>query len=154
MKHEEIKQKLFALYDGPLSEKERVLVEDHLPSCPECQMAVEDSRQIAGVLFSSPSFSEASEDLFVSKVTARINLEKQPQASPSRWNTLQWLLPLGGSAVAAAWVFFSVLPGTPGLSAGTAAENYFADSDASLSSSQLVVIPASTTEELVVALIK
>ncbi len=154
MKHEDIKQKLYALYDGPLTEKERVLVEEHLPSCPECLGAVEDSRKIAGTLFSSPSFSEASEDLFVSKVLARIESGENTQAAPSRWNALQWLGPLAGSAVAAAWVFFFVLPGTPGLSSPNSEENYFSESDASLSSSELVVLPASATEDLVVALIK
>src|ERR1041385_7350131 len=125
MKHDEIKNKLLALYDGPLTEKERVLVEEHLPTCQECQNAVEASRKIAGVLFASPSYSEASEDLFVSKTMSRIHSEIEAQAAPSRWNILQWLAPLAGSAVAAAWVFFFVLPGTPGLSTASYFENFF-----------------------------
>jgi len=156
MKHDELKQKLFALVDGPLSEKERTLLEEHLPNCAECQGALAEWKKISSVLFSNPSFSEASEDQFVSKVMARLSPVQglESPAAPSRWNTLQWFTPLAGAAIAAAWVFFYVLPGTPGLSFSNSIETYFSENDASLSSSQLAVIPASATEEMVVALIK
>jgi anti-sigma factor RsiW len=156
MKHDEIKQKLFALIDGPLSEQERALVEEHIPSCRECAKALEEWQKISGVLFSLPAFSEAAEDQFVSKVMARLSpaFGLQTPAAPSRWNILQWLVPLAGSAVAAAWVFFSVLPGTPGLSSTASAENYFSDNDSSYSASQSGIVPASATEDMVVALIK
>jgi len=156
MKHEEIKQKLFALLDGPLSEQERTLVEKHLPSCPECQSATEEWKKISGVLFTQPAFSEAAEDQFVSKVMARLSTASglQTPAASSRWNTLQWLIPLAGSAVAAAWVFFFVLPGTPGLSSTASVENYFSDNETSFSSSPVGIVPASATDDMVVALIK
>jgi len=156
MKHDEIKQKLFALIDGPLSEQERALVEEHIPSCHECAKALEEWQKISGVLFSLPAFSEAAEDQFVSKVMARLSpaSDLESQAAPSRWNTLQWLVPLAGSAVAAAWVFFAVLPGTPGLSSTASAENFFSDNDSSYSTSQSGIVPASATEDMVVALIK
>jgi anti-sigma factor RsiW len=154
MKHEEIKLKLLALYDGPLSEQERLLVEGHLPTCPDCRRAVEESRKISGVLFPEPSFSEASEDLFVSRVMARLAPGLSPQATAAfpPANLLRWLLV--GSAVAAAWVFFSVLPQTPGLGTDTAAENLFSENEVSVSSPDWGVIPASNTDNVVVALIR
>jgi anti-sigma factor RsiW len=111
MNHTEIKQKLFALYDGPLTEKERVLVEVHLSACPECRRAVGEWENISGALFTRPSFSEAAEDRMVARVMERI------KPAPAPWlpwkSDLKWFMPLLGSALAAAWVFFLVLPNSP-----------------------------------------
>jgi len=132
MKHDEIKQKLFALYDGPLSEAERTLVEEHLPSCAECRRAVEECRKISEVLFALPALSEASEDQFVARVMARLSpaSDLKIPAAPSRWNTLQWLLPLAGSAVAAAWVFFFVLSDSADLNPSANVETAFSSTAA------------------------
>jgi anti-sigma factor RsiW len=111
MNHNEIKQKLFSLYDGPLTEKERVLVEVHLSACPECRRAVGEWENISGILFTQPSFSEAAEDRLVARVMDRI------KPAPTHWSPwksdLKWFMPLLGSALAAAWVFFLVLPNNP-----------------------------------------
>lgn len=156
MKHDEIKQKLFALVDGPLTETDRALVEGHIPSCAECRQAIEEWQKISGVLFTFPALSEAAEDRFVSKVMARLpaGQGRSVPAASSRWTTLQWLVPLAGSALAAAWVFFFVLPGTPGLSSTTGIESYFSDNDSSYAAAQSGIIPASATDDMVVALIK
>jgi len=114
MTHNEIKQKLFALYDGPLTEKERVLIEVHLAACKDCRQAVGEWENISGALFTKPAFSEAEEDRVVANVLARIEV---PGARWVPWKTdLKWFLPLMGSAVTAAWVFFFVLPATPDIS--------------------------------------
>src|SRR5579872_2726144 len=111
MNHNEIKQKLFALYDGPLTEKERVLVEVHLSACPECRRAVGEWENISGALFPQPSFSEAAEDRLVARVMDRV------KPAPTSWlpwkSDLKWFVPLLGSALAAAWVFFLLLPNNP-----------------------------------------
>ena len=113
MTHNEIKQKLFALYDGPLTEKERVLVEVHLSACPECRRAVGEWENISGALFTKPAFSEVDEDRLVAKVMGRIRPQSQGWTP---WKTdLKWFLPVLGSALLAAWVFLGVLPDSPVL---------------------------------------
>jgi len=41
MNHDKIREMLFDLYDRPLTERERQMVEGHLPDCPECRQAFE-----------------------------------------------------------------------------------------------------------------
>lgn len=108
MNHELIQQKLFALYDGPLTEQERKLVEVHLAQCAECRKAISQWKAISARLFPAQTFSEVAEDAFVAKVMGRVRSAGEKAES---WGTLffRWLVPLAGSAVVAGWVFFSVL---------------------------------------------
>ena len=120
MTHEMIQQKLLALYDGPLSEQERKLVEGHLAQCPECRKAIAQWKAVAVRLFPPQTFSEAAEDFFVSKVMDRVR-SSTLEAGRSAWGwVLRWALPLVGSAVLAGWAFFSVLPDTGFYSAPSA----------------------------------
>src|SRR6185503_3849258 len=98
MRHQEIKEKILALYEGPLTEKERLLVESHLLDCVECQKTMEGYRILSSRLFTLPTFSEASEDAFVSKVMARVEASAKKSLT---WNEiiLRWMLPLAGSAM-------------------------------------------------------
>ncbi len=134
MRHEEIKEKLFALYDGPLTEKERVLLEGHLPVCAECRQSIGEWKTLSRTLFARPTPSEASEDIFVSRIIARLEPSPAGFMVPFWEKPLGWLVPLVGSAAIAAWVFFSVLPSMNGLSSSPTIETAFS-SDTSYSSS-------------------
>ena len=111
MNHDEIREKLFNLYDRPLTQREKRLVESHLPDCPECRQAFEEWQRISHTLFSQPALSEEAEDRFVAKVMKRV---QKPAGSPF-WSGLKWFVPLAGSALSAVWVFFYVLPNNPEL---------------------------------------
>jgi anti-sigma factor RsiW len=150
MKHDEIKDKLFALYDGPLTEKERTLVDGHLTDCRECHQAVAEWKKISNVLFTLPAFSEASEDRLVSSVMEKIQSAPLKFQTPSFKNNLRWLMPLIGSAVAAAWVFFIVLPSTdPAASANVETAFSSSASNASSSGNGIMLASYSSSDELV-----
>lgn len=112
MNHELIQQKLMALYDGPLTEKERKLVEGHLAQCAECRKAVAQWKAISVRLFPAQTISEATEDYFVAKIMDRVRSTAQEKGISPAALIFRWLVPLVGSAVVAGWVFFSVLPGS------------------------------------------
>lgn len=154
MNHDEIKERLFDLYDRPLTERERRLLEAHLPGCDECRRLFEQWQGITRTLFPAPAFSEASEDLFVSKVMARVR--SLPQPAVWSWSlALRWLMPLAGSTLAAAWVFFSVLPQTPGISTDAGNLAYFSDNNSEWTTASWSVLPvADSNEEMVVSYLK
>lgn len=155
MNHDEIREKLFALYDRPLTERERQLVAGHLPDCAECRQAFEEWQKISRTLFPTPSFSEMSEDLFVSKVMVRVNEAASKNGKFSWEFALRWLTPLIGSTIAAAWVFFSVLPNTPGLSTDPNSMTFLSGSNPDLTSASWSVLPVATSnEEVVVSYLK
>ncbi len=157
MNHDEIQQKLFALYDGPLTEKERALAEKHLAKCSECRRAIAEWKALSASLFAPPAFSEVEEDRMVSLVMARVSSKAVDNPVSLMELALRWLFPLLGSTAAAAWVFFSVLPGTPGLSAGPTAESYLYASPAENNSTQWSVLPAAYSadnDDMVVSLLK
>ncbi len=142
MTHETIQQKLFALYDGPLSERERKLVEGHLTQCPECRKAIAQWKSVSARLFPSQTFSEASEDFFVAKVMDRVR-SSALDAGKSAWGwVLRWALPLVGSAVLAGWAFFSVLPDT-GLYSAPSADAAFSSYSSYASASGNGIMQAS-----------
>jgi anti-sigma factor RsiW len=133
MKHEEMKERMLALFEGPLNEKERALVEEHLSNCLECRKTVEDYQRVAGRLFALPTYSEAQEDTFVAQVMTRV--QAIGPVPVFTWkNTLRWTLPLVGSSMAALWLFFSALSSTGRLSTSTNVETAFSQ-DVSYASS-------------------
>lgn len=143
IKHEEIREKLFALADGPLTEKERTLVEGHLDACAECRQALGEWRTLSGALFPRVSFSEAEEDRFVS-----IALERAVAASPRHASirpVVQWLVPLLGSAVAAAWVLFSVLPAGSRFASSNSVGDFLSGDSAEVMSSNWSLAPESAS---------
>jgi anti-sigma factor RsiW len=115
MKHDELKEKILGLYDGPVTEKERTWVETHLTSCQDCSQALEEYKKTSALLFAVPIFSEADEDIFTAKVMARVREAAVKQTISLTEMVLRWFLPLAGSTLVAAWVLFSVLPSTPEL---------------------------------------
>jgi anti-sigma factor RsiW len=147
MNHELIQQKLMALYDGPLTEKERKLVESHLGKCPACRRAIAEWKVVSRGLFASPTFSEASEDFFVAKVMDRVR-SSTPEKVQSPWSlTFRWLVPLVGSAVMASWVFFSVLPNSTGFSSNNSIAAAFSyDSSPTPVSNGIILASYSTNE--------
>jgi anti-sigma factor RsiW len=96
--HEQIKEKLFAFYDGELPETERREVAAHLEVCPACR---DEQRRwsAAAALFFRPSQPQASE-AFVRRVMTRVEAE----AHPSPFSGLfawRWLAPAMGAGLAA-----------------------------------------------------
>jgi hypothetical protein len=128
-------------------------VESHLLDCVECQKTVEEYRILSSRLFTLPTFSEASEDAFVSKVMARVETSSRKDLS---WNELilRWMLPLVGSAVAAAWVCFFVLPQNPDFASEMNGSSYFSSDAHEIGSSWSVLPAGNTREEIVVSLLK
>ncbi len=157
MTHDEIKEQLFSLYDGPLTEKERVSFEGHLSTCAECKRSIQEWESVSTTLFPEPAFSEASEDIFVAKVMARVSTaaSKASESYSYRDLALRWLVPLLGSATAAAWVFFFVLPGIPGLSTDANGPAFFSSNASNITTSSWSVVPVtSSNEEIVVSFLK
>ncbi|SRR5579871_1488865 len=149
MNHEMIQQKLFALYDGPLTEKERKLVESHLAQCAECRKAIAQWKAISTRLFPAQTFSEAAEDAFVARVMGRVRAAGEKMES---WGTLffRWLVPLAGSAVVAGWVFFSVLSDTSIFSSGGNEEAAFpSESSYSNASGNGIVLASYSSQDIV-----
>jgi anti-sigma factor RsiW len=145
MTHREIQEKLFALYDGPLTEQERALVEGHLAGCGDCRGSIAEWKRISETLFRLPAFSEAEEDRFVSKVMGRLE-----PAPPKRAFTLRWLVPLVGTAVAAAWVLFFVLPATPGFSSNSTVADIYSEDSTDMEATQWSDVPPSSASGQIV----
>lgn len=149
MNHDKIRDMLFDLYDRPLTERERLIVEGHLPDCAECRQAFGQWQQISRTLFALPAPSEAQEDLFVSKVMARVT-STQPVTTFSWGYALRWMVPLLGSSIAAVWFFFTALSGTGGLSSSANVETAFSsDSSYTASSGNGIVLASYSPDEII-----
>jgi hypothetical protein len=155
MKHDELKVKILGLYDGPVTEKERLWAENHLSSCADCSRAVEEYKSFASVLFALPTLSEADEDIFTNKVMLRIKSASAEAAQSVLDITVRWFIPLLGSTAVAAWVFFSLLPSTPELSAAINGSSFFSSDAHEISSNAWTPAPTTkSNEEIVVSWIK
>ncbi len=151
MKHDELKEKLLGLYDGPVSEKERTWVETHLACCEDCSAAMEEYKKTAAHLFAVPTFSEADEDIFTAKVMARVREKVLAPSLSFSQLAFRWLLPLAGSTVVAAWVLFSVLPSTPELANNINDPSFFTPQTVSINDNALTPVAlTSSNEEMVV----
>jgi anti-sigma factor RsiW len=149
MNHDKIREMLFDLYDRPLTERERQMVEGHLPDCPECRQSFEEWQKISRTLFALPAPSEAQEDLFVSKVMTRI-AASQPAAIFSWNDALRWMVPLLGSSIAAVWFFMTALSGSGDLPSSSNVETAFSqDVPYSSSGNGIVLASYTSTDEIV-----
>jgi anti-sigma factor RsiW len=115
MNHEMIQEKLFALYDGPLTEQERKVVETHLSQCPDCRRAVAEWKALSKRLFPKVAFSEASEDLFTLSVLRKLETYQAPVSLFDRGFLLRWGLPALGVAAMTLWFFLSTVNTNSGL---------------------------------------
>jgi len=155
MKHDELKEKILGLYDGPVTEKERVWAETHLSSCSDCRQNVEEYKNLSGFLFAVPSFSEAEEDIFTAKVMAKVKTLSTHSAESARNIIVRWFIPLLGSTAVAAWVFFSLLPSTPELSNALNGSAFLAADSQEITPAAWSPVPASkSNEEIVVSWMK
>lgn len=152
MKHDELKEKILGLYDGPVNEKERIWVDIHLNSCEDCSAALEEYKKAAAQLFAVPTFSEADEDIFTAKVMARVREKGRTQTASFSHIVLRWLLPLAGSTLMAAWVFFSVLPSTPEVANELNGPSFFTSQNVGINDNALTPVALnSSNEEMVVS---
>ncbi len=62
MNHDEIKEKLFALYDNEVTPQERVVITAHLKECGECRALLTSWESTAKTLFQSPTLSSRFEE--------------------------------------------------------------------------------------------
>lgn len=155
MKHDELKEKILGLYDGPVTEKERIWAETHLFSCSDCRQNVEEYKNLSSFLFAIPSFSEAEEDIFTAKVMSKIQSLSVHPAESARDVIIRWFIPLLGSTAVAAWVFFSVLPSTPELSSALNSSTFFSTDSQEITPAAWSPVPASkSNEEIVVSWMK
>ncbi|HJT24708.1 MAG TPA: zf-HC2 domain-containing protein [bacterium] len=148
MNHDLIQQKLLALYDGPLTEKERKLVEGHLAQCRDCRKAVAQWKAISARLFPTQTLSEVAEDYFVAKVMDRVRSTAQEKGISPLTLIFRWLMPLVGSAVVAGWVFFSVLPGSAGASSSSVAAAFSYDSSETSPTGNGIILASYSTNEI------
>jgi anti-sigma factor RsiW len=154
MTHDEIRSALFLMADGVLTNEEKNTVGSHLPACASCRRALEQWPKISTALFPHTSISEAQEDRVVTAVMERIRVQARPHFLSST-NLLRWVFPLVGSAMAAAWVFFYIMPSTPELSSLPSSEtDYYSSSTPEALSSQWEAMPASYHDDMVVSMIK
>jgi anti-sigma factor RsiW len=155
MTHDELKEKILGLYDGPVTEKERVWAENHLASCQNCRQAVEEYKNFAAVLFNAPTYSEAQEDMFTAKVMVRVKELEASSRQSAADIAIRWFIPLLGSTIVAAWVFFSLLPSTPELSNALNGSAFFASDAHEITASAWNPEPTSkSNEEIVVSWMK
>jgi len=155
MTHEELKEKVLGLYDGPVTEKERVWAKTHLSSCADCNKAVEEYKNFAATLFTIPAFSEADEDIFTAKVMSKIRTISANATQSVLDITVRWFIPLLGSTAVATWVFFSLLPSTPELSNAMNGSAYFSSDAHEISANAWTPVPTSkSNEEIVVSWMK
>lgn len=112
--HEIIREKLFALYDGPLTEKERKLVEGHLTQCADCRRALAEWKALSRKLLPRLAFSEASEDFFVLGVMNKLEPYRPVPSWFSDRFLLRWGLPLMGAAALAVWFTVSSVSSNAG----------------------------------------
>ena len=108
MDHETIKDALYALHDGELSETQRGEVLAHLRSCAECAEAARRWESLSGALsrvFPRPTPRQT--EAFVRAVMARLG----PGEEPAAWRRLAeaWLLPVLSFATAV--LLFAILGG-------------------------------------------
>lgn len=155
MKHDELKEKILGLYDGPVTEKERVWAETHLSSCSNCFQTVEEYKNFSKFLFAIPSFSEAEEDIFTTKVMSKVRPLSTNSVESARHVIIRWFIPLLGSTAVAAWVFFSVLPSTPELSNALNGSAFLAADSQEINPAAWSPVPTSkSNEEIVVSWMK
>jgi len=155
MTHEEIREQLWTLYDGQLTREEKAPLEAHLRDCDGCRLMLSEWESASKALFPTPEWPSADGEIFVQKVMARVQALPELQAVSGWKGFLPWTAPVLGSAALAAWVFFFVLPGTPGLTPGTTLEEFFPSDPAALASPALAEpAAASSAEEFVQVLVK
>ncbi len=155
MKHDELKEKILGLYDGPVTEKERVWADNHLLACSDCRQAVEEYKKFSAVLFDVPSFSEAEEDIFTAKVMSKVQALSGRSSESVLDITVRWFIPRLGSGMVAAWVFFSVLPSTPELSNALNGSTLFSTDSQEITPATWSPVPtANSNEEIVVSWMK
>lgn len=97
--HERMKEKVFALYDGELSEAERQAVQQHLEACPDCRETYNRWVKIAGTFLRAPELP-ASEAL-VRRVMERVEVIHQPIGIWPQSVVFRWLVPVLGVGMAA-----------------------------------------------------
>ncbi|HVZ79246.1 MAG TPA: zf-HC2 domain-containing protein [bacterium] len=114
MNHEMIQEKLFALYDGPLTEQERKVVEGHLSQCRQCRRALAEWKALSQRLFPKIAFSEASEDIFTLGVLRQLEPYRPAEVFWTR-PLFKWAVPALGAAALIAWFFLSSLNTGAGL---------------------------------------
>ncbi len=154
MTHDEIRSALFLMADGTLTNAEKNTVDSHLSSCASCRRALEQWPKISTALFPQPSISEVQEDRIVAGVMERIRAQAPPHFL-SATNLLRWVFPLVGSAMAAAWVFFYIMPSTLEFSSLPSSEtDYYSSSTPEALSSQWEAMPAAYHEDMVISMIK
>jgi len=124
MTHNEIQLKMFALCEGPLTAKERTLVERHLGECEECREAMASWKKAAPSLFPPVSTNESQEDLFVASVMDRVRATQGPTGSFV--GSLRWALPLMGTAALALWMLATLVPPQTVTPANATVESFLA----------------------------
>ena len=101
--HAQIKEKLFALYDGELKGPAKVEAETHLNECAECRTLFEGWSKTAKTLFPEPQPLES--EFFVRRVMEGIEAQNTPASPPIRRRYyLRWLVP----ALTAATLFLVI----------------------------------------------
>ena len=91
MKHEAMKERILALYDGELAGDARREAENHLSGCAECRRSYEQWQQMAKGLFRDPQVQPS--ELFVSRVMERINALERPRHAVPWTIRLRWAVP-------------------------------------------------------------
>jgi|SRR5579859_3578696 len=155
MSHDQLREKLWALYDGELSIPERRELEHHLEDCEECLQALSQWQKTSAALFPKAEPFKLSGEVFTQRVMAQVRPLPHPNKLSFWRSFLPWLSPVMGSAAVAGWVLFFVLPATPGLSLGPNASSFFSEDTPEATSVSWTSLPATSKgEEWVTRLVK
>ncbi len=96
MRHEELRERLYDLYDRELPVPELRELEAHLGACAECRASLEEWRRIAGALFAAPA--PAPSEALVQRIMRGLPGHEESAPTPA-W-TLRWLAPAFSLALA------------------------------------------------------
>lgn len=105
-KHKDIKDALYALYDGELSGEVRLEVESHIKTCGECGRIYQNWEKLSKTLFKAAQIEPT--EAFVTKVMAQIENLESISPIKHRLPLFRWMAPALGLGFAA--FFLTALP--------------------------------------------
>ena len=114
MTHEEIKEKLLALFDRELAETERHEINSHLHACENCSETVKRWEQISAAMSRAGTASPPS-GRFVYSVMERIAASEKSAPAKNPIPVLNWIFPTLGYTFAVLLMFVAITHREPSI---------------------------------------
>ena len=114
MTHEDIKEKLLALFDRELDERERKEIASHLNVCEDCSGTLKRWEQISAAMSRAGSASPSS-GRFVYSVMERIAASEKSAPAKNPAPFLNWIFPTLGYTFAIFLMFIAITHREPSV---------------------------------------